>query len=101
MRLRVAGDFNGLFSEVLCLSHDETCKTPEGQKVEVSEGMLAIALEPDIEEDGIPSELFATGTIERAPDWLACRGSRWVLRLASQGVRWRPPTTSTSPYEES
>ncbi len=96
MRLRLAGDFNGLFSEVLCLSHEETCRTPDGQRVEVLEGMLAVALEPDIEEDGTPSELFATGTIERAPDWLACRGSRWVLRIDSDGVRWRPPTATSS-----
>lgn len=92
MRLRLAGDFNGLCSEVLCLSHDETCKTPEGHRVEVTEGMLAVALEPDTEEDGTPSELHATWTIERAPDWLECRGSRWVLRLDSHGVRWGPPT---------
>jgi hypothetical protein len=99
MRLRLAGDFNGLFSEVLCLSHEETCTTPEGREVEVTEGMLAVAREPDTEEDGTPSELFATGTIERPPDWLACRGSRWVLRLEPRGVRWRPPTPP-SRYED-
>ena|SRR5262249_14327613 len=99
MRLRLAGDFNGLFSDFLCLSHEETCLTTEGQRVEVAEGMLAVALEPDTDEDGSPSELFATGTIERAPDWLACRGSRWVLRLDPEGARWRPPTASAS-YEE-
>jgi len=89
MALRLAADLNGLFSEVLCLSHEETCRTPEGEAVVVEEGMAAIAIEPDV-EDGVPCELFATGTIERAPDWLACRGSRWVLRLEPKGVRSRP-----------
>jgi hypothetical protein len=91
MPLRLLGDFNGLFGDVLCLSHDETCLTPEGERVAVSEGMLATALEPDIDE-GKPAELYATGLIERAPDWLACRGSRWVLKIDEHGIRWRPPS---------
>jgi hypothetical protein len=25
--------------------------------------------------------------VERAPDWLACRGSKWVLRIDERGLR--------------
>lgn len=93
MTLRLYADFNGLFGDVLCLSHDETCRTPGGEQVEVTEGAAAVALEPDSDADVNPMELFASGTIERAPDELACLGSRWVLRIDADGVRHRPPSS--------
>jgi hypothetical protein len=38
-------------------------------------------------EDGKPDNLIASGIVERSPDWLQCRGSRWVLRIDNDGVR--------------
>lgn len=96
MPLRLTTDFNGLFGDTLCLSHEETCHTPEGEHVVVTEGMSAVALEPDSDEHGNPMELFATGIIERAPEELACLGSRWVLRIDADGVRHRPPSRPDS-----
>ena len=41
--------------------------------------------------DGAPGEsageLVGEGTVEPAPDWLQCRGARWVLRIDARGVR--------------
>jgi hypothetical protein len=31
MKLRVRGDFNGLFGEMLCLSHSDTCVDEQGK----------------------------------------------------------------------
>jgi hypothetical protein len=84
--MRLAADFNGLFSRVLCLSHEETCRAPDGSIVVVTLGMPATAWEADT-EDGQPDYLLAHGTVERPPEWLQCRGSRWVLRLDARGVR--------------
>lgn len=79
--------FNGLFSQLLCLSHKETCVGENGQDVTVHEGMLATAFDEDVDDDGKPDNLVASGTVERSPAWLHCIGSRWVLRIDRNGVR--------------
>jgi len=89
MSQRLHADFNGLFSELLCLSHEERCLDVEGCPIDVYEGMPAEAFESDV-EDGEPVEMYVTGTVERAPEWMSCRGSRWVLRRDSNGLRRRP-----------
>ena len=33
-----------------------------------------------------PDTLLASGTVEPAPTWLQCSGSRWVLRIDEHGV---------------
>ena len=32
-------------------------------------------------------DLIASGVVEPSPDWLRCRGSKWVLRLDQNGVK--------------
>ncbi len=85
--LRVHADFNGLFREFLCLSHKETCIGADGQEVIVREDMTVTAFDEDVNDDGNPDNLIASGTVERPPDWLSCRGSQWVLRIDRHGVR--------------
>lgn len=85
--IRVHADFNGLFSELLCLSHEETCRGEDGQPVIVREGMAVLAFDEDVDDDGKPDNLIASGTVERPPSWLQCNGSRWVLRIDQNGVR--------------
>jgi len=80
-------DFNGLFSGLLCLSHEDTIKNRDGAVIALNEGMSVTAWE-EIYEDGKRDDLLASGTVERSPDWLACRGSRWVLKIDQNGVRW-------------
>jgi UDP-N-acetyl-D-mannosaminuronic acid transferase (WecB/TagA/CpsF family) len=36
---------------------------------------------------GKADNLIAAGTVERPPEWLSCKGSRWVLRIDQNGVR--------------
>ena len=86
MMLKLKADFNGLFSEVLCLSHKDTAVDEQGEEVKLVEGMQVTAFDEDM-EDGQRDDLIATGTVERSPDWLQCRGSRWVLRIDGNGVR--------------
>lgn len=83
----VHADFNGLFRELLCLSHKETCIGADGQEVIVREGMTVTAFDEDVDDDGNPDNLIAEGTVERPPKWLAGNGSRWVLRIDHKGVR--------------
>jgi hypothetical protein len=84
--IRVRADFNGLFSELLCLSHDDTCVDAEGKIVTLCEGMILTAFDEEVDENGNRDDLRASGIVERAPEWLQCRGSRWVLRIDSSGV---------------
>ena len=93
--LKLQADFNGLFSEVLCLSHRDTALDEQGNVVNLAEGMLVTAFEENY-EDGKRDDLIASGTVERSPDWLQCRGSRWVLRIDENGVRTESDLQSSS-----
>ena len=48
--------------------------------------MLLTAFDED-SEHGQRDELLATGIVEPSPDWLQCKGSKWVLRIDERGVR--------------
>jgi hypothetical protein len=85
--IRIHADFNGLFRELLCLSHKETYLGEDGSAIVVQEGMTITAFDKDVDEDGQPDNLIASGTVERPPEWLSCQGSRWVLRIDENGVR--------------
>ena len=84
----VFGDFNGLFGEILCLSHRETCERFDGTAVVLSGGMVLTAFQEDGDENGNRDDILATGTVEPSPDWLQCVGSRWILRIDGDGIRW-------------
>ena len=75
---RLWADFNGLFGDVLCLSHRGTCIEHTIGPINVREGMHAVACD---------DELVADGKVEQAPEWLRCKGSTWVLRIDQRGVR--------------
>jgi len=85
--VRLRADFNGLFSQLLCLSHKETCEGENGQDVIVHEGMIVTVFDEDADDEGKPGNLVASGRVERSPAWLRCNGSRWVLRIDENGVR--------------
>ena len=87
--VEVRADFNGLFSELLCLTHDEYCMGSNGESVQMSPGMKIMAFDEDVDENGARDDLTVTGVVEHAPQWLACKGSRWVLRIDANGVRNR------------
>ena len=82
----VRADFGELFGNLLCLSHGDLCTDPDGSPVKLAEGQMVIAFEEESVESR-PEYLVASGSVERAPEELACPGSRWVLRLDAQGVR--------------
>jgi len=96
MQKRLRADFNGLFSEVLCLSHSDTCLDEDGETVQLHAGMVVTAYEDDIDENGNPDCLIASGVVEPSPDWLQCRGSRWVLRMDENGCRHESDIKSTN-----
>ena len=85
--MRVRADFNGLFGDVLCLSHGETCLGENGDLVVLLAGINVTAFEADIDDDGNPDDLIASGIVEVAPPWLQCNGSKWILRIDPDGVR--------------
>ena len=87
MIMRVRADFNGLFDELLCLSHTDTCKDEQGKLVTLQAGMALTAFDEDADEHGNPDDLIASGIVEPSPGWLRCNGSRWVLRIDRNGVR--------------
>lgn len=84
---RIRADFNGLFGDILCLSHSDTAKLGNGEEIKLEAGMKVIAFEEDSDENYQPADLIASGVVEPAPDWLSCRGSRWVLRIDEKRVR--------------
>lgn len=85
--LRLRADFNGLFGDILCLSHADTCPDEHGTDIVLRAGMLVVAFDEDADEHGRRDDLVASGTVQPAPDWLSCRGSKWVLRIDELGVR--------------
>jgi hypothetical protein len=95
--LRLRADFNGLFGDVLCLSHGDTCLDEHGTDVVLSAGMLVVAFDEDADEHGRRDDLIASGTVESAPDWMSCRGSKWVLRIDEHGVRHESDLRSHDP----
>ena len=91
--MKLHADFNGLFGDVLCLSHGDTAPDEQGQPVALSAGMQVTAFDHDADEQGRADNLIASGIVEAAPDWLSCRGSRWVLRIDANGVRHESDVT--------
>ncbi|HEY2459818.1 MAG TPA: hypothetical protein VGI16_03385 [Candidatus Acidoferrum sp.] len=85
--MRVRADFNGLFGELLCLSHTDICVDDTGKVVNLREGLVLTAFDEDADEQGNRDDLIASGTVEPSPEWLRCNGSRWVLRIDQNGVR--------------
>ena len=83
---KLRADFNGLFGDILCLSHGETCTDEEGNVIPLREGMSVTAYDEDADERGVRDDLCASGTVEPAPDWLRQHGSRWILRVDEKGV---------------
>jgi hypothetical protein len=86
-RPRLRADFNGLFGDLLCLSHEDICKDEDGVEIRLREGLTVTAFDEDADEHGNRDDLIASGTVEPSPDWLQCQGSKWVLRIDESGVR--------------
>ena len=85
--LRVHADFNGLFGELLCLSHEDACNDADGNLVTLRTGMVLTAFDEDADENGNRDDLIASGIAEPSPQRLRCNGSRWALRIDQHGVR--------------
>jgi len=85
--IRIRADFNGLFGELLCISHGESCSDDSGRPVLLCAGMKLTAYDEDLDDNGNRDDLIASGTVEPAPSWLKCNGSRWVLKIDDNGVR--------------
>jgi len=64
----VRADFNGLFGDLLCISHADTCRDEDGDEFRLEAGMPLTAFEEDVDEDGQRDNLMASGTVERSPD---------------------------------
>ena len=69
-QIRVKADFNGVFGDLLCISHTDTCVDERGAVVRLRGGLLLTAYEDDQDETGRPDKLLATGVVEPSPDWL-------------------------------
>lgn len=85
IKLRV--DFNGLFGDLLCLSHGDTAVDENGEIVQLLTGMKIVAFDEDFDEQNQRDDLLASGIVEPSPDWLQCNGSKWSLRIDENGVR--------------
>lgn len=81
------GDFNGLFGDLLCLSHGDTVTRADGERIAAVSGTSATAWEPDPDQEGRPDALLASGIVVPSPPELQCLGSRWALRMDHDGVR--------------
>jgi hypothetical protein len=86
MSTRIRADFNGIFGDLLCLSHSESAKDEENNDVLLSNGMNVTAFEEDTDEHGNPDQLLSHGVVVESPEWLQCLGSRWALQMDDRGV---------------
>jgi hypothetical protein len=91
---RLRADFNGVFGDLLCLSHGDSCRDEFENEVMLTQGMIVTAFEENY-EGGVRDDLLATGVVEPSPDWLQCNGSKWALRLDERGVRWQSDEGNT------
>lgn len=87
IKRKVHADFNGLFGDVLCLSHSDTCADENGKVVHLRKGLFVTAFDRDSDENGNRDDLIASGVVEPSPLWLRCNGSKWILRIDEKGVR--------------
>jgi len=92
---KLRADFNGLFGEMLCLSHGDSCVDAGGAAVQLTTGMEATAFDEDADETGKRDDLIASGVVEPSPDWLSCNRSKWVLKIDANGVRHESEITQT------
>ena len=97
--LKVRADFNGLFGDILCLSHEDTCLDENGTALHLREGLTLTAYDEDADENGNRDDLLAHGVVEPAPAWLQCNGSKWVLRIDEHGVFHESDVRESSPSE--
>jgi hypothetical protein len=84
---KLRADFNGVFGDLLCLSHGDTCQDEAGNTVPLRAGMIVTAFDEDYDDEGNRDDLLARGVVEPSPDWLTCNGSRWALRIDADGIR--------------
>ena len=96
---RISADFNGLFDDLLCLSHADTARDEAGGEVVLQAGMTVVAYDEDTNDAGERDCLIASGLVEPSPSWLTCTGSRWVLRIDQHGVRHESDLLSDHPVE--
>jgi len=83
---KLHADFNGLFADLLCLSHIDVAIDENGKNVELAEGMQVEAFDDDLDDHGNRDNLIACGVVVRSPHWLQCKGSRWCLQIDHNGV---------------
>ena len=69
-------DFNGVFGDILCLSHRNTAMDYAGHVVVLEEGMHVTAFDDDMNDEGQPDALCVTGVVERSPEWLRAARDR-------------------------
>jgi hypothetical protein len=84
---RLYADFNGFFGDLLCLSHNAVCNDENGAEVALRSGIIVTAYDDDTNDEGRRDNLIATGVVAPSPEYMSCRGSRWVLRIDENGVR--------------
>jgi hypothetical protein len=58
--------------------------------------MIVTVFEEDADETGNRDDVVATGVVEQAPEWLQCKGSKWILRVDRHGVRHESETRPRS-----
>ena len=83
----VRGDFNGACGDLLCLTHSDCCWGENGESIPVFAGMNVVAFDNDCDDEGRDNFLIAEGVVEQSPRELACRGSKWALRINERGIR--------------
>jgi hypothetical protein len=84
-RPRIRVDFNDMIAQdLVCLSRDHSARNSAGDLISLHEGMQVHLYMEDADETGVPSNLLATGLVERndAEDWSQsfgwqCRIDRW------------------------
>jgi hypothetical protein len=84
--MRVRADFNGLFGELLCLSHKDTCEDTDGNLVTLQTGMVLTAFDEDADEHGNRDDLIASGVVEPSPQLAPMQ---WLTMGSEDRQPWR------------
>jgi len=79
MGIRLPGDLNGLFGDLLCISRSDAAIDDTGAAVPLRADMEVVVFDEDADLSGQRCFLVARGRVVQSPESLRCLGSRWCL----------------------
>lgn len=87
-RPRLYVDFNEMLEpDLVLLSQTDTKVDSSGATIALSEGLRVHVYMDDVDDEGRPDNLVASGLVERHPGTGFGQAARWCCRIDAAGIR--------------